>query len=79
MKGFVDDIEKTETDIQRVIEAIKAGVPGAAMKDEMATLEVRRIDLRDQLEDTPAPMPHLHPNLAEVYRKKIANLRRGTK
>ncbi len=68
------DIEKTERDIQRVIEAIKAGVPGAAVKDEMATLEDRRSDLFSQKEHTPAPMPRLHPNLAEVYRKKVATL-----
>ena len=57
-----------------MIEAIKAGVPGAAVKDEMATLEAHRIDLLSQKEHTPAPMPRLHPNLAEVYRKKVANL-----
>jgi len=68
------DMEKTERDIQRVIEAIKAGVPGTAVKEEMATLEDRRIDLQNQLESTPAPMPRLHPNLAEVYRRKVANL-----
>jgi site-specific DNA recombinase len=68
------DLEKTERDIRRVIEAIKAGVPGAALKDEMTTLEARRIDLLNQLEGTPPPMPRLHPNIAEVYRQKIANL-----
>ncbi len=68
------DLDKTERDIQRVIEAIKAGVPGAAVKDEMATLEARRIDLLKQKEHTPAPIPRLHPSLAEVYRKKVADL-----
>jgi site-specific DNA recombinase len=68
------DLEKTERDIKRVIEAIKAGVPGAAVKDEMTTLEARRIDLLNQLEGTPAPMPRLHPNIAEVSRKKVVNL-----
>jgi hypothetical protein len=49
-----------------VIEAIKAGVPGAAVKDEMASLETRRIELLGQLEGAPPPMPRLHPNLAET-------------
>jgi len=68
------DLEKTERDIKRVIEAIKAGAPGAAVKDEMATLEARRIDLLGQLEGAPPPMPRLHPNIAEVYRRKVDNL-----
>ncbi len=43
------DLVKTEPEIGRLIEAIKAGVPGAAVKDEMKTLEARRPDLVDQL------------------------------
>jgi site-specific DNA recombinase len=67
-------VEKTEREIRRVIEAIKAGVPGTAVKDEMATLEARRIELQTQLEAAPPPMPRLHPNLAELYRQKVMNL-----
>ena len=68
------DLEKTERDIRRVIEAIKAGVPGAAVKDEMTTLEARRVKLHAQFEAAPPPMPRLHPNLAELYRQKVMNL-----
>ncbi len=68
------DLEKTERDIRRVIEAIKAGVPGTAVKDEMAVLEARRIELRARLEAAPPPMPRLHPNLSELYRQKVTNL-----
>jgi site-specific DNA recombinase len=57
-----------------VIEAIKAGVPGAAVKDEMASLEARRLELLEQFEAAPPPMPRLHPNLAELYRHKVLNL-----
>ena len=68
------DLEKANREIRRVIEAIKSGVPGEAVKDEMASLESRRIDLLRQLESTPPPMPRLHPNLAELYRQKVMNL-----
>src|SRR5262249_45731098 len=61
-------------DIRRVIEAIKAGVPGAAVKDEMASLESRRIELLGQLESAPPSLPRLHTNLAELYRQKVVNL-----
>src|SRR6478735_1008059 len=60
------DLEKTEREIGRVIEAIKAGVPGATVKDEMASLETRRIDLLGKIESTPRPIPRLHPNFAEL-------------
>ena len=68
------ELEKTEREIRRVIEAIKAGVPGVAVKDEMANLETQRIDLLGQFENAPPPMPRLHPNLAEVYRQNVMNL-----
>ncbi len=68
------DLEKTEREIRRVIDAIKSGVPGVAVKDEMTALEARRIELLAQLQAAPPPMPRLHPNLAELYRQKIMNL-----
>ena len=68
------DLEKTERDIRRLIEAIKAGVPGAAVKDEMAVLEAKRVELLARSEAAPPPMPRLHPNLAELYRQKVINL-----
>ena len=68
------DLEKTEREIRRLIEAIKSGVPGAAVKDEMAVLEARRVELLARLEAAPPPMPRLHPNLAELYRQKVINL-----
>jgi hypothetical protein len=39
------DLEKTEREIGRLIEAIKAGVTGAAVKDEITVLEARRAEL----------------------------------
>ena len=68
------DLEKTEREVGRMIEAIKAGVPGAAVKDEMAVLEARRVELLARLEAAPPSMPRLHPNLAELYRQKVTNL-----
>jgi DNA invertase Pin-like site-specific DNA recombinase len=68
------DLEKAEREIRRLIEAIKAGVPGAAVKDEMTVLEARRIETLARLEAAPPSMPRLHPNLAELYRQKVINL-----
>jgi DNA-binding Lrp family transcriptional regulator len=68
------DLEKTEREIRRLIEAIKAGVPGVAVKDEMAVLEAKRVELLARIEAAPPSMPRLHPNLAELYRQKVTNL-----
>jgi site-specific DNA recombinase len=68
------DLEKTEREIARLIDAIKAGVPGAAVKDEMETLEAKRVELLAQLQAAPPSMPRLHPNLAELYHQKVINL-----
>jgi len=67
-------LEKTEREIRRLIEAIKAGVLGAAVKDEMTILEAKRVELLARFEAAPPPMPRLHPNLAELYRQKVMNL-----
>ena len=57
-----------------MIEAIKAGVSGAAVKDEMTVLEARRVEFLARLEAAPPSMPRLHPNLAELYRQKVTDL-----
>src|SRR5262249_17524675 len=69
------DLEKTERELRRLIEAIKGGGLGTVVKDEIATLEAGRRALLAQLEATPAPVPRLHPNIAEVYTQKVASLR----
>jgi site-specific DNA recombinase len=63
------DLANTEREIGRVIEAIKAGVPGAAVKDEMKALEARHSDL--VVKGAPPAVPRLHPNVAAVYREKL--------
>jgi site-specific DNA recombinase len=68
------DLEKTEREIRRLIEAIKAGVLGAAIKDEMTILEAKRVEVLARFEAAPPPMPRLHPNLAELYRQNVMNL-----
>jgi hypothetical protein len=44
------------------------------LKDELLDLERRKADIEDRLTQAPEPMPRFHPNLAEVYRQKVANL-----
>ena len=68
------DIDKTNHHLQRIIQAIKDGVPGLTLKDELTELEAHKASLLAKQEETPPPTPRLHPNLASLYRQKVANL-----
>ena len=68
------DLQRTKSEIQKLIEAIKAGVPGDALKDEMQSLQDRQKKTEEDLSAVPPPAPRLHPNLAAIYKEKIANL-----
>src|SRR5262249_51473277 len=70
------ELETTEQDIRREIGGIKGGRPGggAEVKDEMQSLETRRIEFLGKFESAPPSLPRLPPNLAELYRQKVVNL-----
>jgi hypothetical protein len=57
----------------RLIQAIKDGVPGLSIKDELLTLEARKADLRTRL-DAPEMPELLHPRMADVYCEKVGSL-----
>ena len=68
------DLTNIDRDLARLIDAIKSGVPGTTVKDEIYDLELRKTELKNKLDVVPAPQPRLHPRLADVYRDKVANL-----
>ena len=47
------------------------------MKFKLLTLETRKEELELHLESAKDPEPLIHPNLAEVYRKKVADLHKA--
>jgi site-specific DNA recombinase len=64
-----------ERRIRKLVELITDDdAPVKAMKAELRTLESRQSVLERELVDTTAPAPLIHPNLAEVYRQKVAAL-----
>ena len=67
-------LAKTDRNIRKLIEAIKDGVPGSAIKNEMQSLEDHRMELTHAIEKAPASIPRLHPNLAQLYRDKVDRL-----
>ena len=69
-----EEAARIDRQIVEIIEAIKDGLRTAAMKGELERLEARKAELATQA--TVAPKPRLHPNLAELYRAKVADLQR---
>ena len=57
-----------------LVDAIADGLRGAGLQERLDDLEVRKAALEAQLA-APAPSPvRLHPNLAQLYREKVAEL-----
>jgi hypothetical protein len=68
------ELARVAKEIRGVIDAIKAGVPGAEVKAEMEGLQARKAALEAQLESMKEPEPLLHPTMADVYRRKVTQL-----
>jgi hypothetical protein len=71
MKRELDCVTR---DIRGVVDAIKAGVPGAELKTEMEDLQARKAALLAQMAAMDVPEPLLHPSMADVYRTKVEQL-----
>ena len=68
------ELERVRAGIRKVIDAIKDGFAGPELKAEMDELQARKESLLAQLATADAPVPLLHPNLAALYREKVATL-----
>ena len=62
--------------MDKAIQAILDAVPGARLKDKIGTLEARKAELSELLENAQEPPPLLHPNMAGIYHQKTAALYR---
>jgi hypothetical protein len=58
----------------RLIDAIADGTPPAMVNDRLRELDARRLELEEQIATATRPAPRLHPNLARLYREKVAKL-----
>jgi hypothetical protein len=61
--------------ISKLIQAIKDGVPGAEVRDEMIALQARKAELEKQRTLASDVPPLLHPHMADVWRAEIIELR----
>jgi len=69
------ELTRISGQIDKIVEAITAGMYHSSMKSKMDDLETRKAELTARLEALPEQDPIvLHPTLAETYRTKIAAL-----
>ena len=69
------ELTQVERRLRRIVEAIADGVPARTLKEELLALEARQEQLEAEIAaTTEEQQPLLHPNLAEVYRQKVAAL-----
>ena len=60
-------LAKERADVKKLLDAIKAGVPAEALRNEMQTLENQRTEIESKLEEVPVATPRLHPSLPAIY------------
>jgi DNA invertase Pin-like site-specific DNA recombinase/integrase len=67
---------KTSQQMRRLLELLKDGHGGAAMAAELRELEGKQERLAAEIAaaSMPEPVPDLHPNLPEVYRRRVEAL-----
>ncbi len=68
------ELEQTESAIREIVAVIEQGGFHRALLDRLTVLEAKQASLQESLAKAPADMPDLHPNIAELYRRKIARL-----
>ena len=68
------ELDRVQRDLDRAIQAILDGVPGAQLKDRIGALEARKAELQAILAEATESPALLHPNMAETYRSRIAAL-----
>ena len=73
LDGQKADLARIERRTRKLVELITDDdAPVKALKEELKLLEARQAELERALAVATAPAPLIHPNLAEVYRQKVA-------
>jgi site-specific DNA recombinase len=74
-EGARAELGRVNRDLDRLVQALLEGTPARTVKDRMAQLEARKNVLEAQLAQGEDVKVAIHPNMARVYRERVANLR----
>ncbi len=72
--GDRKELAAVEKKIATMIAAIEDGGYVRGMSDRLRELEARQDELAERLASAPADFPDIHPNVAGIYRRKVARL-----
>jgi len=67
-------LDKIERGIAGIMSAIEDGMYQPSMKTRMDDLEQQKVEILARMEDVPADVPDIHPNIAHIYKTKVAQL-----
>ncbi len=67
-------LQKVERAIKGIMAAIEDGLYQPSMKARMAELERQKADVEGRIRKAPIDLPDVNPNIAEIYRVKVAAL-----
>ena len=68
------ELDRIERELDKAIQAILDGVPGAKLKNKIGGLEAQKSELLELVSGSKEPVPLLHPNMAAIYRQRISAL-----
>ena len=68
------ELAGVEKKIAAMIAVIEDGGYVRGMVDRLRELEARQDELNERLSAAPADLPDIHPNIADIYRRKVARL-----
>ena len=68
------ELAEIEKKIERIAVAIQDGAYSPTLKEKLHKLEARKAELTKRLATVPAEIPDIHPNVAGIYRRKVARL-----
>jgi hypothetical protein len=68
------DLVQINRKLDGLYEAIADGLRTPGLKVKLEELEQRKEEMEQQISSTPPPAPVLHPNLAELYRRRVESL-----
>jgi site-specific DNA recombinase len=75
VEALKKELERIERQIDKLVMAIAEGANALSLNTKITELEERRNTLMEDISaQADAPLPFVHPNLAEVYRRKVARL-----
>ncbi len=68
------ELAETEKSIKEIVHVIEQGGFHRALLDRLTELETRQIELNARQSRAPTDIPDIHPNIGDIYRRRIERL-----